>query len=462
MPTVLVADDPTGRLVFAALSAGGPEVDLRLVPADRLTAAREREPAAWLLAEPTGRSAWTTEDETAADPRWLDLDRTQLLADPAARLAGLCATVGVAYDAALLAPLEQARRVEQLRVEGEAAARAALGSQHTAHLPGILAATGGSLVVSTYQAGRVVLLRARDGALNTHFRAVDKPMGIAVGPGRVAIGTRAEVWDYRDVPAAAPNVEAEGDHDACLVLRGRHVTGDVALHDLAWAGEELWGVNTAFSCLCTFDQDSSFVPRWQPTWISALQPGDRCHLNGLAVRDGRPAWVTALGTGDEPASWRADKATGGVLVDVASSEVVVGGLSMPHSPRWAGDRLYVLESGEGRLDVVDLDAGTVEPVCELPGFPRGMAITGDVAWVGLSQIRESSSFADLPITHRLEDRQSGVWAIDLTSGRIVAFLRFADLVQEVFEVAFLPGARWPELAEPGGRETLRTYVLGGD
>jgi uncharacterized protein (TIGR03032 family) len=171
------------------------------------------------------------------------------------------------------------------------------------------------------------------------------------------------------------------------------------------------------------------------------------------------AHVTALGTGDDPGSWRATKAGGGVLIDVASSEIAIAGLSMPHSPRWYRDRLWLLESGKGTLCVADLDAGTTELVAELPGFTRGLTFADGIAFVGLSQIRESATFGELPVTRRLRERQSGVWMVDVQAGETVGFLRFEDLVQEIFDVAIIPGRRFPEIAEPSSLTTARSYLL---
>jgi uncharacterized protein (TIGR03032 family) len=388
--------------------------------------------------------------------RRLHIDRDRLLFDPRAELQRVCSFLEISYDQALLTPLEAARRAQDPAAQGPVA----LGSVSTASLAPALAALGTSLVISTYQTGKLVCARAQaDGVLNTHFRDFDKPMGIAVAPGRIALGTRNEVWDFRDMPEAAPKVEPAGTHDACFLPRNRHITGDIAVHDLAFAGGELWLVATAFSCLATLDAHHSFVPRWTPPFITALAPEDRCHLNGLAVVDDRVAYVTALGQTDAPGGWRADKATGGVLIDVASAEVVAGGLSMPHSPRWHEGRLWLLESGRGTLSAVDLAAGRAETVAELPGFTRGLAFAGDTAFVGLSQIRESSTFGDLPLTDRLRERQSGVWMVDLRSGATTGFLRFEDLVQEIFDVALLPGVRFPEIAEATGETTMQSYVL---
>jgi uncharacterized protein (TIGR03032 family) len=81
------------------------------------------------------------------------------------------------------------------------------------------------------------------------------------------------------------------------------------------------------------------------------------------------------------------------------------------------------------------------------------------AFVGLSQIRESSTFGDLPLTARLKERQSGVWMVDVRSGEVTGFLRFDDLVQEIFDVALLPGTRNPEIGEADGAAVARSFVL---
>src|SRR5262245_37258564 len=160
---------------------------------------------------------------------------------------------------------------------------------------------GASLLVSTYQANKLLAVRAGTGGLSTLVRTFDKPMGLAAAGGRLALGTRKEVWILRNAPDIAPRLEPAGLHDACFLPRSAHVTGDIAVHELAWAGKELWVVNTRFSCLCTLHPDYSFVPRWRPPFVTALAAEDRCHLNGLAIVQGRPRYVTALGA-TEPAN----------------------------------------------------------------------------------------------------------------------------------------------------------------
>jgi uncharacterized protein (TIGR03032 family) len=286
-------------------------------------------------------------------------------------------------------------------------------------------------------------------------------MGLAHCGGRLAIGTRSDVREFHDVPAVAAKIEPADSHDACFLPRRKHVTGNILVHEMAWAGEELWLVNTRFSCLCTLDDTHSFVPRWRPRFITGLTPDDRCHLNGLGLRDGVPRYVTALGTADSAAGWRPDKARGGVLIDVPSGETIVAGLSMPHSPRWHRGKLWVCESGTGTLGTVDEATGRYEPVVELPGFTRGLEFLGQYAFVGLSQVRETAVFSGIPITERLaeSERSCGVWVVDIETGRVVAFLRFEDGVQEVFAVLPTPGRRYPDLIWDDAERINNSFVL---
>jgi uncharacterized protein (TIGR03032 family) len=239
----------------------------------------------------------------------------------------------------------------------------------------LLQQIGASLLVSTYQANKLLVIRAAGSGLLALVRTFDKPMGVAADARRLALGTRDRIWFLRNAPDVAPRVEPAGMHDACYLPRSCHVTGDIGVHEMAWAGDELWVVNTRFSCLCTLHPDYSFVPRWRPPFVTALAAEDRCHLNGLALVDGRPRYVTALGETDTADGWRANKPRGGCLVDIDRNEVIARGLSMPHSPRWHDGRLWVLESGTGQLVLVDPAGGRVEVVAALPGFARGLALS---------------------------------------------------------------------------------------
>lgn len=341
-------------------------------------------------------------------------------------------------------------------------AQPSLRAVHSTNFPNLLRQLGASLLVTTYQAGKLVVVRAEGDHLNAHFRPFDAPMGLALEGARLAIGTRIQVWQYVDVPAVAARLEPPERHDGCFLPRSSHVTGNIQGHEMAWGvEEELWVVNTRFSCLSTLDRSASFTPRWRPPFVSALEPTDRCHLNGLAMVEGRPRYVTALGETDEPAGWRANKARGGLVMDVGSGEVLGRGLSMPHSPRWYAGRLWVCESGAGTLGYLDENTGRYEPIAEVPGFTRGLDFAGGLAFVGLSQVRESAVFSGIPITERLseQERTCGVSVVELATGRVVALLRFETAVQEVFAVTVLPGRRYPDLINEEERLLENSFVV---
>jgi uncharacterized protein (TIGR03032 family) len=346
-----------------------------------------------------------------------------------------------------------------------------LRSVHTTSFADVLEQFGISLLLTTYQAGKLVLLRTDRGVVNTHFRTFPKPMGLAHQGDRLALGTALEVWEFHNVPAVAPKLEPAGKHDACFLPRFRHATGQVLIHEMAWVaappdgrngGEEdpeLYFVNTRFSCLCTLSRLYSFIPRWRPPFLTALAPEDRCHLNGLGMVNGQVRYVTALGETDTADGWRANKKNGGILMEVPSGAILLRGLSMPHSPRWHRGRLWLLESGTGSLGTADLSAGRYEPIAELPGYTRGLDFFGDLAFIGLSQVRESGVFSGIPLTERLSERTCGVWVVDVSTGRTVAFLRFEDAVQEIFAVQVLPQARFPDLIPDDPKILSDSFVL---
>ena len=329
---------------------------------------------------------------------------------------------------------------------------------------------GASLLVSTYQANKLLAVRASGQGLSTLVRTFDKPMGLAVDGSRLALGTRKEVWFLRNAPDIAPQVEPVGMHDGCFLPRASHVTGDIGIHEIAWVHDspltthhspdpELWIVSTRFSCLCTLHEDYSFVPRWRPPFVSALAAEDRCHLNGLAIVAGQPQYVSALGTTDVRDGWRADKPHGGCIVDIPSGEFVSRGLCMPHSPRWHDGKLWVLESGTGGIVLVDRDTGKHETIAQLPGFTRGWAFAGPYAFVGLSKIRATSAMDGVPLAEKRDQLRCGIAVVDLRTGQSAAFLEFQTAVEEIFDVQLLPGIRYPEVLG-FQKETLNhTFVI---
>lgn len=317
---------------------------------------------------------------------------------------------------------------------------------HSDNLPELLSRLRLSILISTYQTGHLMVVAARQGRLVLTFHQFERAMGIAVKPGTIALCTRKEVWFVRNASDIAGKLPPRGHYDACFLARTAHFTDDIQAHECAWVGNEFWVVNTRFSCLAALHPCYSFAPRWRPPFVSALVPEDRCHLNGLALVDGQPRYITALAQTDSPEGWRAVKATGGILMEVPSGRMVAGGLALPHSPRADGDRIYFLHSGQGRLDVVHSSTGQITTVAELPGVARGLALHGGYAFVGLSKARPT--LEGVPIVTRRDQLKCGLALVELRTGSLAAELEIRTGVEEIFDVQVLPGITFPYLSGP--------------
>jgi len=307
-----------------------------------------------------------------------------------------------------------------------------------------LAELRGSLALTTYQAGKLIFLSAADdGAINLFERDVTRAMGMAVFDGgrSFTLATQHQIYRYDNI--LRPNEVDQRGFDAVYAPHVSWFTGSVDAHDVAIGdADRPVFVNTLYSCIAAVSDSHSFRPLWRPSFVSALVPEDRCHLNGLAMEYGQLRFATAAAATDSKDGWREHRSSGGVLLDIESGETIVAGLSMPHSPRLHGGKLWLLNSGAGEFGYVDLKAGRFEPVAFCQGYARGLAFAGDMAIIGLSQPR-NATFAGLPLDALLEARKAkpicGLAMIDLASGELVAWARIEGEVKELFEVAILPG-----------------------
>jgi len=326
----------------------------------------------------------------------------------------------------------------------------AVSYEHSQSLPALLERLDLSFLLSTYQAGRVVSVGSHKDELRLGFSRFDQAMGLSRTPIGIAVGSRDAIWTLPASREIAPSIKPKGEHDIAFLARSCHQSGPVMGHDLAWGNGRLWLVNTLFNGLVTIEGNWSFVPQWQPPFISDWAAGDRCHLNGLALKeDGSgPAYVTVLGETDIENGWRDNKASGGCLIHVPSGEVVLRGLSMPHSPRLYKNQLYLLDSGHGALLRVDPLSGERSTVAHLPGFTRGLDCFAGYAFVGLSQIRETAVFGGLPISERQQELKCGLAVVNLSNGSVDGLLWFKTGIQEAFAVAVLPGWRNPAVIGP--------------
>lgn len=310
-----------------------------------------------------------------------------------------------------------------------------------------LAESRGSIVATTYQAGKVAIIGWDGRQVTLLLRDFPKPLGLAIDGERLALATREEVWLFGNAGMLAHDCvpETPGRYDALFLPRAAYFTRDLHIHDIAFGADGLWLVNTRFSCLAQLSDRFNFAPCWRPKFVSDLVPEDRCHLNGLALRDHRPKYVTALGNSDVLGGWRANKAAGGLLIDVTNDEMICAGLCMPHSPRCHNNQLWILNSGAGELLLVDSDSGRRECVTRIPGYLRGLCFVGNYALIGMSQIREVHIFGGLPIQNQHGSLKCGIAVVDLVTGSLAAQFEFTAGCTELYDVQFLPGIQRPML-----------------
>jgi len=326
-----------------------------------------------------------------------------------------------------------------------------------------LAEQKASIAFTTYQAGKVFFIGLQpNGRLSIFERTLARCMGMVAHGNSLYISTLYQIWRFENV--LTPGERRDG-YDRLYVPKVSHVTGDLDVHDLAVdSGGRLIFVNTLFGCLATVSETASFRPIWRPPFLSKLAAEDRCHLNGLAMRDGAPAFVTSVAEGDVADAWRDHRRDGGCVVDVAANAVVLRNLSMPHSPRWYSGRLWLHNSGTGEFGYADLKGGRFTPVCFCPGYLRGLSFIGNFALVGLSKPRENRTFSGLALDDALSSRKAtarcGIQVIDLRSGDAVQWIALEGVVQELYDVVALPGALRPMAIGFQSDEIRRVLNIG--
>jgi uncharacterized protein (TIGR03032 family) len=300
-----------------------------------------------------------------------------------------------------------------------------------------------SLAFTTYQAGRLFLIGFKSlERLSIFERAFNRSMGLYATSETLYMSSLYQLWRFDN--SLYPGQTYKKNYDRLYVPQLAYTTGDIDIHDIVVdKNGQIIFVNTLFSCLATVSTQYSFEPLWYPPFISRLAGEDRCHLNGLALRDGEIRYVTAISQTDIHEGWREHRQNGGIVIDIPSNEIIVTGLSMPHSPRYYQDKLWLLNSGTGYFGYVDLDKGQFEPVTFCPGYLRGLSFIGDYAIVGLSKPRENS----LPLEDNLKAKQiqarCGLLVIDLRSGDIIHALQIEGIISELYDVAMLPGVQCP-------------------
>lgn len=314
---------------------------------------------------------------------------------------------------------------------------------YSPNVPELLMQLGCSIAITTYQAGKLIFISA-DGPNNLSQlpRDFKKAMGLAVHGRRLAISTYDEVVVLSNAQGLAVNYPSKPNHyDALYVPQAIYPVGMIDLHDMEWdSNGKLWAVNTRFSCLSIIDDHYSFTPAWKPPFINQFVPTDLCHLNGMAMVDGKPKYVSMFGQTTSPKGWRPGVQTDGLIMDIETNEVVAANLAMPHSPRWFEGELYCLLSATGEIIKINRDTGKYDVITQVSGFVRGMDMIGDYLFVGLSKLRENAStFRDLPITKKAI--HCGIEIIHLPTGVPVGHIQYQSSVEELYDVKIIPHVR---------------------
>ncbi|MCA9146924.1 MAG: TIGR03032 family protein [Planctomycetaceae bacterium] len=320
-----------------------------------------------------------------------------------------------------------------------------------------------SLAFTTYQTGKLFLIGLQgNGRLSIFERTFNRCMGLYGDGQTLWMSTLYQLWRLENVVESGQVVN-EG-YDRLYVPQVGYTTGDVDVHDIVVDDQgRVVFANTLFNCLATLSETHSFAPLWKPPFISKLAAEDRCHLNGVALDQGKPRFVTTVSQSDVVDGWRDRRRDGGCVIDVESNEIVTSGLSMPHSPRVYRDQLWLLNSGTGYFGRVDQAAGSFEPITFCPGYLRGMAFTDDFALVGLSRPRENKTFTGLQLDDHLAERDAdarcGLQVIDLRTMDIVHWLRIEGVVAELYDVVVLPNVMRPMLLGFKSDEIRRTLSI---
>jgi uncharacterized protein (TIGR03032 family) len=294
-----------------------------------------------------------------------------------------------------------------------------------------------SLACTTYQTSRLMLIGAapETNRISAFWRIFDRAMGLLCTPSRIYLSSKYQLWQLHNV---LPAGQLHQGYDRLYIPRIAHTTGDIDIHDVAVdsSGQVIF-ISTLLNCIATLSDRHSCKPLWKPGFISQYINEDRCHLNGLAMVGGEAKYVTASSQSDVVDGWRDRRQNGGIVIDIQSKDIIVTGLSMPHSPRWYQDKLWLLNSGRGEFGYVDLDTGKFEAITFCPGYVRGLAFWQNWAIVGLSKPRGGdNTFSGLELDELLlakdAEARCGMMVIDLTNGAIVHWLRFEGIVTELY------------------------------
>ncbi len=294
----------------------------------------------------------------------------------------------------------------------------------------------------------------------------ERPMGMYAdkdtrGNDNVYIGTSKLLWKYIN-HGNKPSDNNTTDFDASYIPKWLDNISDIDCHDIVEdENNNVFFVSAQFGCVCQRSDTHSFKVYWQPPWISKVAAEDRCHLNGLCLRDGVPRYVTAIAQTDVRSGWRENRESSGLVYDIIDNSIVCDNLSMPHSPRWYNNQLWILESGTGYFGRITDNVFKKEVFIQ--GFLRGLSFIGKYALIGSSLDRHEKVFQDIQLGKNLKDKQisakCGVFIVNLDTMDVVHNLIIDNPIKEIYDVVALKGITRPVLESINDRQLNRQYTI---
>lgn len=296
---------------------------------------------------------------------------------------------------------------------------------------------GSTLVVTREYEHLVVALAVVSGRPRLSYLRLPHPSGLAVDTAHGVLHVASTrnpnvVFDFAPATAALTrNGEAapKGPPAPLVPAGARYLPGCLYLHDLAMVGSRLLANAVALNAVVELPPRGGFRPVWWPRSIDA--PGgprtERNYLQLNSIASGgslRRSFFSASAAAPSarrPGQLHFPVDKRGVIFSGRTRDVVATGLTRPHSARLFDGELWVDNSGYG--EVGRIVAGRFEPVLRLPGWTRGLASAGGIAFVGTSRV--IPRFRHYAPGLDAERSETAVHAVDLAHGRVLGSLTWA-------------------------------------
>jgi hypothetical protein len=156
------------------------------------------------------------------------------------------------------------------------------------------------------------------------------------------------------------------------------------IHDVLFFNEHYYIVGTELNVVLKIDSSGKEVQRW-----SLGVARDSLHINCLAVINERIVY-SAFGNFKQSRGYKGNTQNNGFVKDLISNQTIVSGLSQPHSPTPFGKNFLIANSENFELHEYT-PSGDLLRSKKMGGYTRGICITGNHIYVGISKLRECGS-----------------------------------------------------------------------